>query len=265
MDKIRVVCVVSAPINITRGSCETILFTVNHEFILLNSRLNRSIAMNKLLLPCIILITACWAIIAREQGNFAYFQVLKPLTTILIISMALMSANQENKIYNKYLLIALCFCLAGDILLLKEQYFVFGLAAFLIAHIVFIYAFSTVYGFSRNYKPLIVLMAVCVPYFFYLKTGLGALLVPVAVYLAAIMTMGWQAIALYLKDRQTAFLFIAIAAILFMLSDSLLAFDKFVKPFPWAGILILFTYWLAIFTLAFTCGFVKIKQVRAVN
>lgn len=137
--------------------------------------------MKRLILSFAVLVTAIWSMVASQQGDFSAYQVLKPLTTILIILIALFSFTSENKTYNKYITIALCFCLAGDALLLYKEYFLWGLASFLVAHLFFTYAFSTIYGFSRNFMPLFVLGIVCVPYFFYLKPGLGDYTIPVAI------------------------------------------------------------------------------------
>ncbi len=212
--------------------------------------------MKKTLLPIAILISGAWAILSSYQGNFNIYQILKPLTTILIIGLALLSVNTD-KTYSRSLITALVFCLLGDILLLNEGYFLFGLSAFLIAHVVFTYAFSRMYGFYKNYLPLLVLVAVCGSYFLYLKPGLQDFTIPVAVYMTAIIIMAWQAIGLYLQDRQRAFLYIAMGALLFTLSDALLALNKFKQPFVLADMLILATYWGAVYLFACSGGFVK--------
>ena len=217
--------------------------------------------MKRSMLSFAVLIAGIGAIVASQQGNFSAYKILKPLTTVLIIIIALFSFNRENKIYNKYTIIALIFCLIGDIFLLKSAYFLFGLVAFLMAHLFFTYAFSTINGFSRNFKPLIVLSAICGAYFFYLKPGLGDLTIPVAVYMAVIIIMTWQAISLYFQDQQKTYLLIACGAICFMLSDSLLAYHKFKAPLAWADVLILATYWLAVYTFAFTSYSAKNRAV----
>ena len=217
--------------------------------------------MKRSVLSFAVLIAAIWSMVSAQQMDASAYKVLKPLTTILVILIALFSFNQENKTYNKYLTVALLFCLAGDIFLLNNQYFLFGLASFLLGHLVFIYAFSTISGFSRNIVPLIILLILCIPYFLYLKPGLGDLTTPVAVYMSVIIIMTWQAISLYFKEKQRAHLFIALGAVLFMLSDSLLAFNKFKATFAMADFAILSTYWLAIYTFAYSSYFVKNKVI----
>jgi uncharacterized membrane protein YhhN len=68
------------------------------------------------------------------------------------------------------------------------------------------------------------------------------------------MLMVWQAIGLHLNDPKGNFLMVAVAAVLFAFSDSIIAYDKFITALNWAGILILSTYWLAIYLLARSVG-----------
>ncbi len=213
--------------------------------------------MKRYVLSFAVLLAAIWSIMASQQGDLSTYKVLKPLTTVLIIFIALVSFNKDNKIYNKYIVIALLFCLIGDIFLLDNAYFLFGLVSFLAAHLFFIYAFSTVHGFSRNFLSLIILSAVYVAYFLYLQSDLKAFALPVAVYMTAIIVMNWQAVELYLRDQKKTYLVIAIAAILFTFSDSMVAYNKFKAPFALADFSILSTYWLAIYTFAFSSYFVK--------
>ena len=213
--------------------------------------------MKRYVLSFAVLFAAIWSIMASQQGDLSTYKVLKPLTTVLIIFIALVSFNKDNKIYNKYIVIALLFCLIGDIFLLDNAYFLFGLVSFLAAHLFFIYAFSTVHGFSRNFLSLIILSAVYVAYFLYLQSDLKAFALPVAVYMTAIIVMNWQAVELYLRDQKKTYLVITIAAILFTFSDSMVAYNKFKAPFALADFSILSTYWLAIYTFAFSSYFVK--------
>lgn len=74
-----------------------------------------------------------------------------------------------------------------------------------------------------------------------------------------ILFMAWQGIGMYLKERTTAFAFIAIGVLLFMFSDSMIAVNKFKTPFELSGLVILSTYWLAI-TLIANAGVLILKS-----
>ena len=62
----------------------------------------------------------------------------------------------------------LVFALLGDVLLLKEAYFTYGLGAFLIAHLFFTYAFVGIDGFQTNLAVLGGLLVIALLYFRFL-------------------------------------------------------------------------------------------------
>ncbi len=69
--------------------------------------------------------------------------------------------------------------------------------------------------------------------------------------------MNWQALSLYTLKKNNTHLMISIGAILFLISDAILAFDKFKEPFSIAGILILSIYWTAISLFAYSTLSIK--------
>jgi len=81
--------------------------------------------------------------------------------------------------------------------------------------------------------------------------NLDALLISVLFYISIIVLMSWQGIALT-QSGVPIYKNLGWAVSLFLLSDGLLALNKFYIPFVFSGITILSTYWLAIFLLAET-------------
>lgn len=78
------------------------------------------------------------------------------------------------------------------------------------------------------------------------SNGLPAeLRAPVAVDVAAIALMAAQALGRATELRDPAATRVAIGACVFMLSDSLLAFNQFVQPLPMAALWVLSTYYFA--------------------
>jgi uncharacterized membrane protein YhhN len=73
---------------------------------------------------------------------------------------------------------------------------------------------------------------------------------PVAVYAAALSLMTAQAHARYLQQKNKGALLAAIGAVLFMISDTTLAYDRFVVGIVAAHILILCTYYAAQYFIA---------------
>ena len=204
------------------------------------------------LLSILFLISACFAIVFKQQKNTKMYSVFKPLTTSLIIVIALLIYLKAPSTYAVLIIVSLVFSLVGDLFLLREKHFLQGLLSFLIAHIVFTFAFMSIYGFSRKHIPLILLLIAGGFYYNYLKKGLYKYAIPVALYMLVIIIMCWQAIGLVFNNPTLVFFGIASAALLFAFSDSILAYAKFKKTFKAEQILILTTYWAAIylFTIA---------------
>ncbi|NNJ89007.1 MAG: lysoplasmalogenase [Eudoraea sp.] len=188
------------------------------------------------------------AIFFNAIGKNELFTVLKPLTTILIILFTVFFGIRKNKFY-KWVVIALGFCLVGDTLLLKEAYFIWGLLSFLIAHLCFSYSFISLGGFKSYLIPLLLLLVFGIGYYWMLYDGLRALKIPVLIYFIVILFMGWQGISVRIWKNDLSYTLIFIAVLLFITSDSLLAWAKFKAPFRWDGILILATYWISIFSI----------------
>ncbi|WP_044870590.1 lysoplasmalogenase [Pseudomonas sp. LFM046] len=148
--------------------------------------------------------------------------------------------------YRRWIVIGLLLSLLGDMLLAwPADLFVFGLGAFLLAHLAYLRAYLL---HTRRLAPLALWVAAgCGAAIFALLAsgGLGSLLLPVGCYALAISTMLWRALARLGMglDRQSALL-AAGGAALFVLSDSLIGINRFVSPFTGASYLIILSYWL---------------------
>lgn len=212
--------------------------------------------MSKWILNIAVVISAGIAIWASEQSSnlYTYF---KPLTTVLVLLFPLVFGVQKTKSYDRYILVGLVFSLIGDIMLLDNSRFLFGLVSFLIAHIIFIFAFLQIGGFKKNISVLIGLLAYGGVFYGYLFSGLGGMAIPVLGYVAVILLMAWQGISLYLKYETRHALYVMIGVILFMISDSILAINKFKEPIPLSSLWILTTYWGAILLLANSTSGIK--------
>ncbi len=197
------------------------------------------------LLGISILLSALAAIYCEIIGS-DFYGYLKALTTVLIILLPILFSDKEDKQYRNPIITGLVFCLCGDIILLNPKMFIYGLIAFLIAHLIFCYTF-----YQRNQKRfsviyLIPFVLIGATHYWFLLPNLGSIAIPVAVYISVIVLMSWLAAELYRTEKSSRHFAIFIGAILFLVSDSILAFNKFVTPFDYSGLLILSTYWLAI-------------------
>ncbi|MGA8513695.1 MAG: lysoplasmalogenase family protein [Burkholderiaceae bacterium] len=151
----------------------------------------------------------------------------------------------------RLLLAALGFSLIGDVLLMFHGYFVFGLVAFLCAHLAYIALFKRgVAWFPHRGALLATLVYGAAMYAFIYSYLPAALKLPVAVYVLAIALMGAQALGRASVRRDDASRCVAIGALFFMASDTLLAINRFVTPLPVSALWVLSSYYTAQFLIA---------------
>ena len=173
--------------------------------------------------------------------------VFKPLTTGLIIFLAFRQNGDAVSTYKTLIIVGLMFSLVGDVfLMLPRERFIAGLVSFLVAHLFFITAFTLHSGPFWNWFYL----APVVVYFGLLSNILlkhtGKMTFPVVVYSLVILFFAWQAGGRYDFAPSTQTAYGLLGAVLFVFSDSLLAYNKFVKPLRWAPAGIMVLYWGAL-------------------
>ena len=172
--------------------------------------------------------------------------VTKPLTTALIIAVATLAASPVPAAYKTLVLAGLVFSLLGDVALMyPDKWFTAGLAAFLVAQIFYILAFRPRPGHPVSLATVLPYILYGLLMFFLLAPKLGPMKVPVFVYIAAITTMAGFAAARYVDMGGTRTLLAFIGGVLFLVSDSVLAYDRFARKVPGARILVLGTYFPA--------------------
>ena len=182
--------------------------------------------------------------------------IAKPAILIsLIIYFWKQSAHIEKKM-KTLIFLALIFSLLGDVLLMfvsaSANYFIGGLLAFLTAHIFYVLVFLKDRNPSKKGFLFILLMSLFGALLFYiLKDSLGDMLLPVMVYMLVILTMATSAFLRQGQVNKSSYLFVFVGAILFMVSDSILALNKFYQPLPFSNFSIMFTYAFAQLLIVF--------------
>lgn len=193
-------------------------------------------------------------IVAMQLGAEPAMLTFKPMIMLVLLGYFDSQITRITKGMAAWILFAILFSMAGDTLLLFQaknpQFFIFGLSAFLLAHICYIIFFHRVRKEENiSFKPL-TLLAVAVYYaalMWLLYPGLKEMKVPVMVYGVVISTMLMLAIHVSLIRNKGAGLLMLAGALLFVVSDSVLAVDKFYRHFQPAGIVIMITYGVAQF------------------
>ncbi|MFY7672440.1 lysoplasmalogenase [Tenacibaculum sp. MEBiC06402] len=171
--------------------------------------------------------------------------IFKPLITVSLAVLYLVSVKKPSFLY----ISALFFSFWGDVLLLfPERFFVLGLVSFLLTHVLYI---KLINGFlpKLNVAVFVKFALVFLGYFggvvFLIKDNLKELLIPVIVYGLVISAFGTFSLVNYIKNKATENLWLLIGAIVFILSDSIIAINKFYLMNTDLGSLIMITYIVA--------------------
>lgn len=204
-------------------------------------------------LELFIINSAALATTSGALGLGALHMVFKPLTMVLALAwVASAPVATKAPVFLKVLLgVALLASLIGDVLLmLPGNHFIAGLVAFLSAHLAYIVLLqrSTPGGkWFPSRGALACTLAVGALMVAILWTGLPGPVLTGAVmaYVVVIALMAAQAIGRAGVRADAASRFVAWGACFFMLSDSLLAINKFMQPLPTASLWILSTYYMA--------------------
>lgn len=193
-------------------------------------------------LPWIYSLCAALYIGLAASGEFTGSFLVKIVPLLLLASQLWLLARREPvvPVSWRWLAFGLSFGMLGDVLLAwdGQRLFVFGLAAFLVGHLGYIKALSPFYSL----RPWLLL-----PYAGFAAVvlslmwpQLGALAVPVLVYIGVILAMSlatWHA-----NPSNWA---LKLGGLCFILSDSLIGLNKFWQPIAGAGSAIMLTYYVA--------------------
>ena len=199
------------------------------------------------------------------QGAATLTWYLKPFLLPFLLYAVVKSESFETQ---KWLLSALLFSWIGDCILLfaskGELYFIFGLVAFLIAHILFIVLFNKQKSAHNPVKsPLfwigfIGVIAYLISMLSLLLPTLGDLKIPVSIYALTISVMLVAALKGAIRWEKKSKYLVLSGSVFFVVSDSILAIDKFYSPIESASYSIMITYLIAQFYI--TKGILELNR-----
>lgn len=187
--------------------------------------------------PLLVVPLVAVAVLLLIRAAQQQVYVLKPLATLLVILAAALSLGAPGAPagYTTGVLVGLALSLGGDVALMFEssRAFVAGLALFLLAHVAYAVTFTAYNGFHAG--DLVsggALLALAVAVYLYLRPGLGKMKGPVIGYVAVISLMVNRAVSAFFGAAFTptqAWL-MTVGAVLFWLSDLVLAVNRFRRP-----------------------------------
>ncbi|MDY7064656.1 hypothetical protein PsexTeo8_10740 [Pseudomonas extremaustralis] len=194
-----------------------------------------------------------WLILAlMGAGTFIYglsvhaallCLLVKPLPVLALLGW-LHDAPPSD--YRRWISLGLIFSLIGDVLLAwPGDLFIFGLGAFLFAHLAYLKAYFSDCRRLALLPLALALGAGAILLSILIAHGLGELLIPVVVYASVISAMLWRALArLGSEVPKRSALLAAAGALSFVVSDMLIGINRFVVAFEAAPYLLIVTYWL---------------------
>ncbi len=190
-------------------------------------------------------------LVAVQLQHSLLQMVSKPLLIPLLVTFFQSKVVATSTIKN-WVLAALFFSWVGDVLLMfvpkNEIFFLLGLSAFLLAHICYIIFFHKIKLLEKITGRAWLLLPVVVYYgllIYLLSPHLLEMKLPVQIYGLVISFMFMLALHMLFIVNKKAGVLMMVGALLFVLSDSILAINKFYHPFKIAGVLIMLTYGLA--------------------
>ena len=179
-----------------------------------------------------------WYAVARRQKRLEY--LAKPAIMLLLTAWFVQNGGGQG--WRAWFVLGALFSLAGDVfLMLRRERFLAGLTSFLMAHLAYIL------GFNPSLPPLHLLtlllgLGLAVSGYFFVrilwralqKRGLPRLKIPVLIYALVLGLMCLSALATHTRPEwQGSPAWVAsLGGLLFTLSDSLLATNKFVRRLP---------------------------------
>lgn len=206
--------------------------------------------MKNTVISSVYFLTGILFLILKPSPSFIPSFILKALLIPVLAFLFLTNLPPADNLLHKLMLAGLFFSWAGDVLLEVPEkaasLFVPGLVCFLLAHISYLLAFYKTPGedfILRRGKLLILpVFMYGAGLIYYLYNGLGSMRMPVILYTSVILTMLTGAINRMKKVNPASYWLVLAGAILFVLSDSAIAVNKFGRNFSGSTIIVMLTY-----------------------
>jgi uncharacterized membrane protein YhhN len=184
------------------------------------------------------------SVVLLVRARFAHDRrqtyIFKPISSALFVLVALLSLLTPNARleYTLWITVGLLFGLGGDVALMLpgKKPFLIGLVLFLVGHLVYAVVWTVLNGWhSQDLISAALLLLAAALVFVYLRPGLGSMQGPVALYILVICFMVNRAISTFYGSyfSVTQAWLIVLGAVLFWLSDLVLAVNRFRRPLKW--------------------------------
>lgn len=209
--------------------------------------------MKKVILHFLFAVIVIGDLIGEYFQNPQIDHIFKPLILVWIaVYFLIYSKNVDRKVI-RFAVLAFLASWVGDLFMMFAAdfiYFVLGIAGFLIAQVLYVYLFLRTINLSGK-KPflkkkpfwLIPYIAYGILIYIVLFPHLDNVLrIAVFVYMVSILTMSVMALNRYGNGHPQSFTLVFAGSLLFIISDSLIAINRFLITIPYEGLLIMTTY-----------------------
>lgn len=200
------------------------------------------ISYSRLFIPYLLIVAGHLSAILLNWTEAIFYT--KPLLMPLLM-LAVWNSGVDSK-FKKWLFGALAFGWLGDVLLLfaakGTPFFLGGLGSFLAGHLVYLYLFAQLRKLDRapwQWGVFLLALGILCGMLWLLWPGLGGLKIPVVVYGLVLSSMAVSAAHTLGGQSRMA---LGMGGFLFLLSDAMIAIEKFSSPFPGARLWIMSTY-----------------------
>lgn len=208
----------------------------------------------------IFVITAIFQLYAEAVGSISMRNFATPLVIITLLVWLYAATHLKGR-FHRRIFSGLVFSLIGDALLMlsngHSRLSGFGIVAVLLCYIFYIRAFTLDHKSNPGLKiPFFLwgtsaLIIACIGVFFYLQPFLGAMQFVVLIYAIIITFMAIMALNRFGKVNLSSFQLILTGTLFFLLSDGLLAINRFSFPLPQAGVIIMATHIIAQYLIVY--------------
>lgn len=186
------------------------------------------------------------------SGEMLFKSLLMPLLIAYYISIS----RYKKRMSFKVIIVALVLAWAGDVFLLfggrNELYFVLGMTAFLLMQAIYALTFywlkagkSTVLNSNFIRSRIIMVIVATGACYYVIAPKMGALIIPIGAYVLTLTIMVIFAVKRRGFTTDKSFTLIYSGSLIFMISDGIIAINKFLHPINHGGILIMLTYGIA--------------------
>ena len=216
--------------------------------------------MKKIILHVLFVVIVAGDLGAEYLQDPRIETIFKPLIMVWIGTYFLLFARKADKMVYRLAAFAFLFSWFGDMLMMRAQesnYFLLGIVSFLVAQILYAFLFLRTICISGK-KPFLKKKPVWLtPYiafglivYIVLFPHLNEVLrVAVFIYILAILIMSAMALNRYGNGHPLSFGFVFAGSLFFVLSDLLIAFNRFLLPIPYEGMAVMSTYMAAQFLI----------------